>query len=145
MRSAVRIARAWITIGAVCASPLLAQTSGSKPEAVPLLRTNCLPCHSRQNHSSGLSLDSREEILLGGNRGSAVNAGMPGASLIVQAIEQNGDLKMPPGRRLADEQIAVIRAWIEQGMVWPEQAPEQKRRAPTIGHFSRREPCRRPR
>jgi hypothetical protein len=58
---------------------------------------------SRQNRSSGLSMDSRAEILQGGNRGPAVKAGAPGESLLVQAVEQKGDLKMPPGRRLADD------------------------------------------
>jgi len=33
---------------------------------------------------------------------------------------------MPPGRRLADAQIAVIRTWIEQGLTWPEQTTNQK-------------------
>ena len=73
-------------------------------------------------------MDSREELLAGGNRGPAVKAGAPGESLLLQAIEHKGELKMPPGRRLAEDQIAVIRTWIEQGMIWPEQALDQKKK-----------------
>src|SRR6266699_1862184 len=124
-----RISRALMVICATCCAwTATAQTSAALPDALPLLRTNCSPCHSQKNRSSGLSMDSRAEILQGGNRGPAAKAGAPEESLLVQAIEQKGDLKMPPGRRLADGQIAVIRAWIEQGMTWPEQSSDQKRK-----------------
>jgi hypothetical protein len=74
-------------------------------------------------------VESRAEILQGGNRGPAVKPGAPAESLLVQAIEQKGDLKMPPGRRLTDGQISIIRAWIEQGMIWPDQPSTQKKKA----------------
>src|SRR4051794_2808084 len=64
----------------------------------PLLRANCLACHRQDSRTSGLALDSRTDILAGGNRGPAVKPGQPDASLLIQAIEQKGDLKMPPGK-----------------------------------------------
>jgi Protein of unknown function (DUF1549)/Protein of unknown function (DUF1553) len=73
-------------------------------------------------------VEGRAEVLQGGNRGPAAKAGAPTESLLVQAIEQKGDLKMPPGRRLTDAQISTIRTWIEEGMTWPEQATAQKRK-----------------
>src|SRR5215475_8954314 len=116
--------RNWVAIcAACCAWPTPAQVNTTAPEAVSLLRANCSPCHSLQNRSSGLSVDSRAEILQGGNRGPAIKVGASADSLLVQAIEQKGELKMPPGRRLSDAQIAVIRAWIEQGMNWPDDKP----------------------
>src|SRR5262245_45079710 len=99
----MRLARRWRETIAIsdlwCAWPASAQTGGVGPDAVTLLRTNCSPCHGHQNRSSGLSMDSRDEILQGGNRGPSLKTGAPGESLLVQAIEQKGDLKMPPGRR----------------------------------------------
>src|SRR5262249_6704005 len=68
--------------------------------------------------SSGLALDSREDILTGGNRGAAIKPGSPADSLLVKAVEQAGDLKMPPGKKLRDDQIAVLRKWIESGAAW---------------------------
>jgi hypothetical protein len=47
---------------------------------------------------------------------------------LVQAIEQAGALKMPPGRRLADSDIAAIRDWIAKGMAWPDGLTAQKRK-----------------
>src|SRR5207253_5993913 len=70
--------------------------------------------------SSGLARDSREGVITGGNRGPAAKSGAPGESLIIKAVEQSGDLKMPPGGHLKNEQIAILRRWIEQDMAWPE-------------------------
>lgn len=112
--------------GALCAQ----QNAGDLFENTvrPLLKTNCLPCHNQRNRSSGLALDSREGMLTGGNRGAAVKPGAPADSLLIRAVEQQGDLKMPPTGRLKDEQIAALRQWIEQKAVWPEEAAAQKRR-----------------
>src|SRR3954454_21086698 len=87
----------------------------------PLLREHCQQCHNDSTKSSGLALTSRESILAGGNRGPAIKPGAPSESLIVKAVEQSGDLKMPPGRKLPPDQIAVIRQWIESGAEWPKE------------------------
>jgi hypothetical protein len=87
-----------------------------------ILKANCQPCHNEANRSSGLALTSRDTILAGGNRGVVVKPGSPGESLLVRAIEQSGDLKMPPGRKLQSDDIASIRTWIEQGLAWPKDA-----------------------
>jgi mono/diheme cytochrome c family protein len=88
----------------------------------PVLRANCIACHTQRNRTSGLALDAREEILNGGNRGPAVKVGSPGESLLIAAVEQRGDLKMPPTGRLKEEQITVLREWIERGLPWPASA-----------------------
>src|SRR5688572_3359096 len=94
----------------------------------PVLRTNCLPCHTQQNRTSGLSMDSRADLLTGGNRGSGVKPGVPAQSLLLAAVEQRGDLKMPPAGRLKDEQIAVLREWVERGLPWTAEATTAKKR-----------------
>jgi mono/diheme cytochrome c family protein len=92
----------------------------SAPQAIAVLKANCSGCHNQSNRSSGLSFDSREDILKGGKRGPAIKPGTPSDSLVIQAIEQTGELKMPLGRqRLKDEEIAVVKQWIEQNATWP--------------------------
>jgi hypothetical protein len=88
-------------------------------EIQPILKANCLPCHNDTNRSSGLALTTRDTILAGGNRGAAIQPGNPAQSLLVRAIEQSGELKMPPGGKLKPEQIASLRRWIELGAAWP--------------------------
>jgi hypothetical protein len=85
----------------------------------PVLKNNCQACHNEKTRSSGLSLATRDSVLAGGNRGAALKVGSPAESLLVQAVEQSGDLKMPPSGKLQPEQIATIRRWIEMGAPWP--------------------------
>src|SRR5881296_3774780 len=90
----------------IAAGPLCAQQDAGavfENSVQPLLKTNCLPCHNQRNRSSGLALDSRESMLAGGNRGAAIKPGAPAESLLIRAVEQQGDLKMPPKGRLNDE------------------------------------------
>jgi hypothetical protein len=106
-----------MTVSAVMAQP------ASEPIAIQqILKVNCQPCHNETNKSSGLALSSRDAILAGGNRGAAVKPGSPAESLLGRAVEQSGELKMPPGRKLQPNEIASIRTWIEQGAAWPKDA-----------------------
>lgn len=101
----------------------------------PLLATNCYACHTTEE-SGGLRLDSREAMLAGGMSGPAIVPGKPEESLLIQAVRQSDEkLKMPPGKKLADQQIADLAEWIQGGAVWPKSAgaaatsritPEQK-------------------
>jgi hypothetical protein len=88
----------------------------------PVLAKNCLACHNRSVQTSGLSLGSREAVLEGGNRGPAFNAAKPEESLLLAAVEHRGDLKMPPGGKLKDEELAIIRRWVESGLRWTKTA-----------------------
>jgi hypothetical protein len=94
----------------------------------PLLRATCAPCHSAANRTSGLALDSRQDAFAGGNRGVVIKPGDAAGSLLVAALEQKGDLKMPPGARLPEAQIAAIRVWIDRGAAWPADPAAPKRR-----------------
>jgi hypothetical protein len=98
-------------------------------QAVAILKANCQTCHSEANRSGDLAFDSRDDVLKGGKRGPAIKPGAPSDSLLIQAVEQSGALKMPLGRaKLKDEEIAILRQWIEQDAAWPVQADAQKPR-----------------
>ncbi len=104
--------------GVCVAALILASSARAQDSAVQtLLKANCVPCHNDSTKSSGLAMTSRETILAGGNRGVAVKPGNPSESLLLRAVEQSGDLKMPPGRKLSPEQTDVIRKWIADGAV----------------------------
>jgi hypothetical protein len=84
----------------------------------PVLSTNCLSCHSGQPQG-GLHIDTLEHLLKGGQSGPAVVPGDPDKSLLIQAVLQKQErLKMPPGKRLSDEEIAALVEWVKQGVVW---------------------------
>jgi hypothetical protein len=87
-------------------------------EVRPLLVKSCHRCHGPKKQEADLRLDSRAAALKGGASGPAVVPGEPAKSLLLRAVRQEGDLKMPPSRKLPDDQIAVLKRWVELGAPW---------------------------
>ncbi|MFK8114055.1 MAG: PSD1 and planctomycete cytochrome C domain-containing protein [Rubripirellula sp.] len=117
---------AWIAF--FTAAPLLGQSEFAFFEAKirPVLIQHCYECHSGDVAESGLRLDSRERLRVGGDRGSAIDLQAPEESLLLNAISHHdADLKMPPRvERLPDSVIADFRRWIQQGAVDPRETPQ---------------------
>jgi len=87
----------------------------------PLFRDHCYRCHGAERREAGLRLDLREEALNGGDQGPAFVAGKSADSLLIKMVTGvDPDVLMPPeGERLTDEQVGLLRAWIDQGAEWP--------------------------
>lgn len=84
----------------------------------PVLAKNCLTCHDATLRG-GLTLDTREHLLKGGNSGPAIVVGDPDKSLLIQAVlQKNGRSKMPPGKQLSDAELADLVEWVKKGAVW---------------------------
>ncbi len=84
----------------------------------PVLAERCLPCHSSKlaEPKAGLRLDSKSGVRSGGGGGPVVVPGQPEKSRLIAAIRyQDPHLQMPPGGKLADQQIADITAWVAAG------------------------------
>lgn len=92
-------------------------------EVRPLMAAACYECHSRDAKTlrGGLMLDARADILKGGDTGAAIVPGKPKESLLVDAINYGDTYQMPPKKRLAPEQIAVLTKWVEMGAPWPKE------------------------
>ena len=88
-------------------------------EVRPVLLTKCAACHNDKLQTSGLSVESRDAVLAGGNRGEAASSGSPEDSLLIHAVRQDGELKMPPGGKLPPEEVAALARWVELGLPWP--------------------------
>ena len=86
----------------------------------PVLVERCVTCHGADKQKGGLRLDTREAMLAGGDSGVVFVSGKPGESRIIAAVKQSGELKMPPGGKLPERDIAALEKWIELGAPWPE-------------------------
>jgi len=118
-----------LLLGSCAFAALVPAFAASVPEeARAVLDAKCGQCHGESTGMSGFKITSRESVLKGGNRGTGVNPGNPTESIVYQAIAQTGKLKMPPGGKLPDSELATIRAWIEQGAEWPSSAVTQIKR-----------------
>ena len=89
----------------------------------PLLVTHCYECHSGDEDSGGLKVDSRQAMIAGGDSGSSLVPGKPRKSLILEAVRyKNHQLQMPPEGKISDREIALLEKWIAQGAVDPREA-----------------------
>ncbi len=85
----------------------------------PLLIEKCSECHSAKTEKNGgLSVDSKESILRGGDSGPAVDLADTNSSLFLRAVEyRDPKLQMPPDGKLEADQVQLLRDWIRMGMV----------------------------
>ena len=82
----------------------------------PILAQKCHSCHGEEVQQSGLRLDKRQNALRGGDYGPVINPGNSAESkLIRRLVNGDGGLQMPPTGALSDEEIGILRAWIDQG------------------------------
>lgn len=86
-------------------------------EVKPVLERNCLRCHNGATLPGRLDLRSRDMVKPG-----YVRAGDPDDSLLITAVSRNANHpRMMPQCpiSLTDDQIGVLREWIEDGAAWP--------------------------
>jgi hypothetical protein len=122
--------RVWRTAIAFCVAVstlLTIDTRASDPDAAffesavrPILVERCHSCHGPAKAKAGLRLDSRAAVLAGGESGPAIVPGMPGESLLIDAINYGELHQMPPKSRLKDAEIAALTRWVAIGAPWLE-------------------------
>jgi ankyrin repeat protein len=82
----------------------------------PILSQKCYACHGDDVQQSGLRLDKRQNALRGGDYGPVIVPGNSAQSkLIKRLVNGDGGLQMPPTGALSEEEIGILRAWIDQG------------------------------
>jgi hypothetical protein len=81
----------------------------------PLLQARCVRCHGGTRARGGLDLSRRDGLLAGGTRGPAIVPGKAQRSLLFEMVREH---KMPPRQPLADEEVDLLRRWIDAGAVW---------------------------
>ncbi len=88
----------------------------------PLLQTHCYECHSHETGEAngGLVLDSKAGWSVGGDSGPAIVPASLDKSLLWRAVnyKENG-LEMPPDGKLSDNDLLLIKKWIERGAIDP--------------------------
>ncbi len=98
----------------------------------PIFETSCWKCHGASIQLSRLDLRTRESALKGGERGAALVPGNATESRLFRLITGKEKPSMPmDGTKLTDEQIALVKEWIEQGAAWDgERGADQPLAAP---------------
>lgn len=90
-------------------------------DVVPLLRKHCGECHTGDARQGGFSMNTRDDLLAGGDSGTpGFVAGDAAASEIIARITSaDQDYRMPSdGDPLPPAAIALLRAWIDDEAPW---------------------------
>ena len=91
-------------------------------QVVPILKKHCVECHAGEKKKGGVSLNDRAGLLEGSENGVVVKPGEAATSRLIEVVTSGDpDEQMPPkGVRLTPDEVAVLRAWIDEGAVWTE-------------------------
>lgn len=92
-------------------------------DVFPILENSCLDCHDRETLKGGIGLETFYHATLPTDAGEALFvAGKPEESVLLHVVEETDpEKRMPPkGDPLTEAEIGVIRKWIEEGAVWPD-------------------------
>src|SRR3954454_860121 len=104
---------------ALAAEPTPEQAQFFEGKIRPILADKCYKCHSAETGKSkgGLTLDTREGLLKGGESGPGIKPGNPDSSVLIKAVlYTDKDLQMPPkGEKLSDKEIADLTSWVKMG------------------------------
>jgi hypothetical protein len=91
----------------------LVQTPHFDEDIAPLFKAHCIKCHNGDDPQGGLDLTSLESLVKGSDEGQVVINGLAEKSVLLKKIEAR---QMPPPKEkdpLSEEQVALIRRWIE--------------------------------
>lgn len=145
--------RASVRLPTLLSLVLLASAAGVSAAAVdfardiqPILADRCYSCHGPEKQKSGLRLDQKSAAFLGGDSGAVLVPRDSAKSLLYAHISGGEpDAPMPPeseGKPLSPAQVALIKAWIDAGAIWPDE-PASAAAAPTrSSHWSFQAPRR---
>lgn len=96
-------------------------------EVRPIFQKHCYECHSEKKRKSGLRLDEKTAALKGGdNHGPNILPGKARDSSLIHFITSSDEdeIMPPPGKdgggRMKEEEIAILKRWIDEGAVWPD-------------------------
>jgi formylglycine-generating enzyme required for sulfatase activity len=120
--------KAWIASGADWPAGLKLEQKpriNFEKHIQPILEENCLSCHDEKKHKGDLILVTKKQAFTTGeHQPSIVPFDTAKSALYLStSVSADDDELMPPkksGGPLPKDKIEMIRAWIEQGAVWPE-------------------------
>ena len=103
--------------------PPVAREVDFTADVQPIFAKHCASCHGATRSKAGIRFDAKETVLTP----DLVKPGDSAGSTLIHAVMGMHDRKrMPPDPpHLSDEQVGILRAWIDQGAKWPDPPKKQ--------------------
>ncbi|MEW4488462.1 PSD1 and planctomycete cytochrome C domain-containing protein [Thalassoglobus sp. JC818] len=104
------------------ADPGTAKPVDFQRDIQPILQARCESCHGSEAREGGLRFLGRDDLFLRNDSGEpAIVAGEPSESELILRITAGEFERMPPeGPPLKDDQIKLLKRWIQEGASWPQ-------------------------
>ncbi|MDA7979140.1 MAG: hypothetical protein MPJ50_10280 [Pirellulales bacterium] len=84
----------------------------------PIFRQHCVVCHEPNGKLGGLDLSTYQGTMEGGSSGAVIEPGVASDSYLYMLITHESEPKMPQNAdKLSDADLAVIRNWIDGGVL----------------------------
>ena len=81
----------------------------------PIFNRRCASCHNSGKRSGDLDVTNFTNFMQGGSSGAAVEPGDASSSYLYSLITHEDSPEMPPSGKIPDEEIAVVKNWIDGG------------------------------
>src|SRR5262245_61562880 len=91
-------------------------------DVLSIFKAHCIKCHGSQDTQGGLDLSSAASLMQGSDNGPVILKGAAEKSVLLKKVAAR---QMPPPKEkdpLGDEQVAIIRRWIDAGAPVPDDA-----------------------
>lgn len=98
-----------------------ARTVDYQRDVQPILKTNCYGCHGPEQQMNGFRLDRRADALRGGSQTVIGPGNAEGSRLYHRLVDKTVGTPMPPSGPLPADQIRILKAWIDEGLQWPDE------------------------
>ena len=134
----------WIGVSAVVLATWVGRAGAVdfNHDIKPIFSKHCYSCHGPEKQKAGLRLDRKTDAFRGGDSGTVIVPHKGAGSLLFKNISgANPDSIMPPkGSPLTPAQVALIKAWIDEGAAWPDEGVTAE--SPASTHWSFQPPKR---
>ena len=113
----------WMLLLSVFLRTAAAQEVEFNRDVRPILSNHCFACHGpdADNRQAELRLDREEDAFAKRDKPAIVRGNLAESELIRRITSTDADERMPPAetnRPLSDEQVAILKRWVEQGARW---------------------------
>jgi mono/diheme cytochrome c family protein len=103
----------------------------------PIFRQHCFACHGPDTKKNDLALNTYAAAMTGGASGEVLLPGDPDSSHLWLLVSHSLEPAMPPGgAKLPQEQLDVIKAWIEGGLLEKSDSVARKPAKPKVAAFT---------
>ncbi len=97
----------------------------------PILKQRCSSCHNSERKEGDIDVTNYTNLMLGGGSGEVIEPGSADESYLFQLVIHEDAPEMPPGGKIPDPQIEMIRKWIDGGALENSGSVAKKRKPKT--------------